>query len=112
MINYKSGDIILVEFGFSDETGSKKRPALIISTGHYHKNRHEIIIAAITSNTHRILYGDTKIEKWKESGLLFPSLVTGIIRTIKDNMILRILGTLIPHDLQKVQENIRKTLNL
>ncbi len=110
MTNYKQQDIILVDFGFSEETGSKKRPALIISSNNYHKNRHEVIIAAITSNIRRVLFGDTKIDGWEEAGLLYPSLVTGIIRTIKDSVILRKLGILSKSDLQKVQENLRKSM--
>jgi len=112
MTNYKQQDIVLVNFGFSEETGTKKRPALIISSDNYHQSRQEIIIMAITSNIKRVLFGDTKIEQWEEAGLLYPSLVTGIIRTIKDNMIVRKLGTLLPQDFQKVQKNIRKLMGL
>lgn len=110
MTNYKQQDIILVDFGFSEETGSQKRPALIISSNNYHKNRQEVIIAAITSNIRRVLFGDAKIDGWEEAGLLYPSLVTGIIRTIKDSVILRKLGILSKSDLQKVQENLRKSM--
>ncbi|HHT9126033.1 MAG TPA: type II toxin-antitoxin system PemK/MazF family toxin [Candidatus Brocadiia bacterium] len=110
MTNYKQQDIILVDFGFSEETGSKKRPALIISSNNYHKNRREVIIAAITSNIRRVLFGDTKIDGWEEAGLLYPSLVTGIIRTIKNSVILRKLGILSKSDLQKVQENLRRSM--
>jgi len=112
MTNYKQQDIVLVNFGFSEETGTKKRPALIISSDNYHQSRQEIIIMAITSNIKRVLFGDTKIEQWEEAGLLYPSLVTGIIRTIKDNMIVRKLGTLLPQDFQKVEKNIRKLMGL
>lgn len=112
MINYKLQDIILVDFGFSEGIGSKKRPALIISTANYHRGRQEIIIAAITSNIKRILYADTKIDEWLEAGLLYPSLVTGIIRTIKNSLILRKLGVLPKPDFEKVKENIKKSLGL
>ena len=108
MTNYKAGDIVLVEFTFTDGTGSKKRPALIISSEGYNKSRQEVIVAAITSNIERILFGDTMIDDWKEAGLIYPSLVTGIIRTIKSSMIDRKLGLLTKQDFQKVRENIRK----
>jgi len=52
-------------------------------------HRQEIIIAAITSNIDRLLTGDTKIEDWQKSGLKYPSLVTGIIQTIKIDIIER-----------------------
>lgn len=110
MIRCKRGDIILVDFGFSEGIGSKRRPALIISSDNYHRVRHEVIIAAITHNIKRILFGDTVINGWKEAGLLYESLVTGIIRTIKDNMILQRLGTLTQQDFKRVQENFRKII--
>ena len=65
MTNYKSGDIVLIEVIFSEQNESKKRPALIISTDEYNKNRKDIIIAAITSNISRILLGDTLMSSLK-----------------------------------------------
>lgn len=82
---YKRGDIVLVDFGFSEGTGAKKRPAKIISSDNYHKGRQEV-------------------------GLIYLSLVTGIIRTIKDNMIIHKLGTLLQQDFQKVQKNLGKAM--
>jgi len=110
MTNYKRGDIVLVDFGFSEGIGSKKRPTLIISTDNYRKGREEVITVAITGNIKRVLFGDTKIDKWKEAGLVYPSLATGIIRTIKASLIIRKLGTLLKQDLQNVQKNLRKTI--
>ena len=89
----------------------KKRPALIISSDKYHGKRQEIIIAAVTSNVKRILFGDTIINQWEEAGLLYPSVVTGILQTVKHSMIIQKLGNLSNQDFQKVQENIRKALH-
>ena len=110
MTNCKRGDIVLVNFGFSEATGSKKRPALVISSDNYHNSREEVIIAAITSNIRRRLFGDTRMAQWEEAGLAYPSLVTGIIRTIKNNMIIRKLGTLSYEDSQKVLKNLSKAI--
>ena len=112
MTSYKYKDVVLVDVVFSDGSGIKKRPALIISSAEYHKNRQEVMITAITSNIHRILCGDTKIKEWKAAGLIAPSLVTGIIQTIKANMINRKLGVLVKDDFQKVQKNLNKALEL
>jgi len=112
MTSYKRTNVVLVDFRFSEGIGTKKRPALIISSDHYHKSRQEVIIAAITSNIRRVLFGGTKIDKWKGAGLLFPSLVTGIIRTIKSNMIVRKLGVLSKEDFQRVQRNLEKVLGV
>jgi len=51
MTGYKRGDIVLVRFIFSDETGERQRPAVIVSSDAYHQSRQEAIIAAITSRT-------------------------------------------------------------
>lgn len=110
MTSYKQGYLVLVDFGFSEGTGFKKRPALVVSSDDYHKDRQEVIIAAITSNVKRMLVGDTRIDGWKESGLLYPSLVTGIIRTVKNKLVLRKLGTLLKKDLQKVKKSLKKSL--
>ena len=110
MTGHKRGGIILVEFGFSEGHGPKKRPALIVSSPPYHAGREEVIVAAITSNVRRLLFGDTKLEQWKAAGLLFPSVVTGIIRTIKASLITRKLGALAEPDLQKVHRHLRSAL--
>jgi mRNA interferase MazF len=77
MTGYKRGDVVLVRFMFSDETGKRQRPAVIVSSDAYHKSRQEAIIAAVTSRTDRILVGDHLISAWQEAGLLFPSVATG-----------------------------------
>jgi hypothetical protein len=45
------------------------------------------VVAAITSNIRRRLFGDHLIMDWKGAGLLFPSLVTAILRTVTREMI-------------------------
>lgn len=112
MIKYKQRDVILVDFGFSEGMEIKRRPALIISSDKYNKGRQEVIIAAITHNIKRVLFGDIKIDRWKESGLIYPSLVTGIARTIKGNMILRKLGVFSWQDFRKVQDNFRAVMGI
>lgn len=112
MTKYKRGDIILVEVVFSDRTGTKSRPALIISSDEYNNNRQEIIIAAITSNINRVLFSDTKVSFWKNAGLRYPSLVTGILQTIKGSMISKKLGCLSKEDLLNVERNLESALKL
>jgi mRNA interferase MazF len=92
---YEQGDVILVRFVYADETGAKRRPAVILSTDSYQQGRQEAIIAAITSNVQHLLVGDHRVEGWQQAGLLFPSVATGIIRTVKQTMIERRLGEIV-----------------
>ncbi len=112
MTEYNRGDVVLVSCVFSDETGERRRPAVIVSSEAYHKSRQEAIIAAITSRTDRILAGDHLIKDWGEVGLLFPSVATGIIRTIKQGMISRRLGIMSKADMEAINDNLRAVLSL
>jgi len=112
MTAYNRGDVVLVGFVFSDESGKKFRPALVLSSPAYHRGRQEVVVAAVTSNIRRRLFGDHVIADWKGAGLLFPSLVTGILRTIKRTMIDRKLGTMPKSDMQAVDRELRRSLGL
>ncbi|MBA7471234.1 hypothetical protein ES707_06537 [subsurface metagenome] len=112
MTTYRRGDVVLVSFIFSDETGIKQRPVVVISSEAYHQNRQEAIISAITSRTDRILTGDYLINSWKESGLKYPSIATGIIRTIKQSMIIRKLGAMSREDLRELDKQLNIILGL
>jgi mRNA interferase MazF len=112
MTDYSRGDVVLVSFVFSDETGERQRPAVIVSSEAYHRSRQEAIIAAITSRTDRILAGDHLITDWQGAGLLFPSVATGIIRTVKRGMISRRLGIMSQADMEAIDDNLRAALSL
>ena len=112
MTSFSRGDVVLVKFVFADEKGVKQRPGLIVSTDKYQQGRRETILAAITSNIGRLLVGDHKIKAWRESGLLYPSIVTGIVRTIKHDMIASKMGELPPSELHAVEDKLREILAL
>jgi len=112
MTEFNRGDVVLVSFVFSDETGERRRPAVIVSSEVYHRGRQEAIIAAITSRTGRILAGDHLIADWQGAGLLFPSVATGIIRTIKQGMIAKKLGTMPASDMRAIDDKLRLSLEL
>ena len=112
MTTCRRGDVVLVKFVFGDEKGVKRRPALIISSEDYHKGRREAVLAAITSHVGRTLVGDYQLADWANAGLPLPSTVTGIVRTIKQDMIQRTLGSLSAADLAGVEAQVRASLAL
>jgi hypothetical protein len=71
-----------------------------------------VIVAAITSNVRRRLFGDYLIGDWKRAGLLFPSVATGILRTTKQTMVDRKLGAMAGPDLEAVELQLRRSLGL
>lgn len=112
MIVYNRGDVVLVGFVFSDESGRKLRPAIVISSAAYNRARQEVIVAAVTSNIKRRLFGDYRIANWKETGLLFPSVATAILRTIKRAMIEKKLGSMPKTDLDSFDRELRRSLGM
>lgn len=112
MTDYSRGDVVLVGFVFADESGVKRRPALIVSSNAYLQQRGEAIMNAITSRIDRVLFGDHMIGDWQAAGLLFPSVVTGIVGTIKQNMITRKLGVMSADDMMEVERSLASALGL
>ena len=106
------GDVVLVNFLFSDETGVKRRPAVVVSSDEYNRARNEAIIAAITSRTDRLFYGDHLIKDWRGAGLLRPSVATAILRTIKQDMAHVRLGILRGPDVAEIDAQLQNILCL
>ena len=111
MTTYSRGDIVLVKFVFADE-GRQAAPGLLVSSSRYDRSRREAILAAITSQVGRSLVGDYRLRRWQEAGLPLPSTVTGIIRTIKQDMIIRKLGALPATEMANVEAQLRVSLAL
>ena len=109
-MNYKRGDVVLVRFPFTDLTTTKRRPALVISTDLYNQSQVNLIIAAITSQTHRLGIGDCLIQNWRAAGLVKPSQVKAIIATIEQSLVLKKLGTLASNDMAIVEQALAKAL--
>jgi len=62
MSSYSRGDVVLVGFVFSDESGSKLRPAVVVSGAGYHRARQEMVVAAIeASRTALSVYPEARL---------------------------------------------------
>ena len=47
---YNFGDIVLAPFPFTDQTATKRRPAVVVSSDGYNKARPDLILMAITGH--------------------------------------------------------------
>lgn len=111
MTNYRFGDVILVPFPFTDQSTSKKRPAVVVSGDFYHRAGEDLIILAITSQTRRRRALDREIENWRDAGLLKPSMLKPVITTIQAKLVLRKLGEISEHDRNVVRELLQVMLS-
>lgn len=109
----KRGDVVLVPFPFSDQTTTKKRPAVVISSDAYNNISSDIVIMAITSQTEKaIVIGECLITDWQVAGLLKPSAIKPAISTIEQTLVLKKLGRLSPQDLISMDIALKKFLDL
>ena len=89
MTAYEFGDVVLVPFPFTDQTATKKRPAVVVSSAAYNLNRLDIILMAVTSQMLSPPYfGEVVIARWQQAGLIKPSLVKPIFTTIEKGLVL------------------------
>lgn len=103
------GDVVLVPFPFTDQTAAKKRPAVVVSSDAYHRERLDVIVVAVTSRLATDLKtGDVTVGLWHEAGLLKPSLIKPVFATIEKGLILRTLGTLTSDDQHRVRTALRQ----
>jgi mRNA interferase MazF len=99
MTNSEFGDIILVPFPFTDQTTTKKRPAVVISSTAYNNERPDLIIMAVTSQLKPSqMIGEVIIQDWQAAGLLKPSAIKPVITTIEKHLIIKAMGRLKSED--------------
>lgn len=111
MTDYNFGDIVLVPFPFTDQSTIKKRPAVIISSGVYNRQRPDVILMAVTSQMRSAeYYGDIPINLWKNAGLLKPSVIKPICTTIEKGLVLKKLGQLGNEDKVALSGALQKIL--
>ncbi len=104
MTHYEFGDVILVPFPFTDQTTTKKRPAVIVSSNSYQSERSDLILIAITSQGNPATsFGEITITKWRVAGLLKPSIIKPVLITIDKELVIKKLGQLEETDLQALR---------
>jgi len=71
--SYSFGDIVLVPFPFTDQSATKRRPAVIVSSDRYHRERPDLIIMAVTSQARPAGgVGEVQVKDWQAAKLLSP----------------------------------------
>jgi mRNA interferase MazF len=108
MTSYKFGDIVLVPFPFTNQTSTKRRPAVVVSSERYNREHPDIIVMAITSQTQTAMRSDhSVIIDWQGANLLKPSVIKPIVMTVETKLIHKTLGVLQEGDRQLLQRLLK-----
>jgi len=111
------GEVVLVDYPFSDRTGSKVRPAVVVQSDALNRRIDDTILAAISRSTHRAsatqLLIDIATPDGKASGLRQNSMIQcENLLTYDQRLIIATIGRLSPAHLQQVNDCLRKALDL
>ncbi len=102
---FSFGDVVLVPFPFTDQSGTKKRPAVVASSHGYNANRRDIVIMAITSQVRTPMgFGEAMVGDWQAAGLIKASVLKPIFATIEQGLVLRVMGHLSAADSKTLRE--------
>lgn len=100
MTTLSFGDVVLVPFPFTDQSVSKKRPAVVVSSGVLHRESIDLIVVAVTTQPRAASSLETPVTQWQQAGLLRPSVIKPVLATIERSLVLKKLGSLQVPDLQ------------
>ncbi len=104
---YSFGDIVLVPFPFTGQSTAKRRPAVVVSSAAYHRERPDLIIMAVTSQPRPAGgVGEVHVKDWKGAGLIKPAVVKPVITTLEASLVLRRLGHLKEEDQKALRRAI------
>ena len=102
---FSFGDVVLVPFPFTDQSGIKKRPAVVVSSHGYNASRRDIVIMAITSQVrHPLGFGEAMVGDWQDAGLIKTSVLKPVFTTIEQGLVIRTMGTLSAADIKTLRE--------
>jgi mRNA interferase MazF len=98
-------DVVLVPFPFTDQTATKQRPAVVISSHALNSQRLDIIVMAVTSQLKPSAFlGQVTITECQLAGLLKPSVVKPVAATIENTLVRKKLGQLQEKELASLRE--------
>ena len=109
MPSYSKGDVVLVRYPFTDLSGSKVRPAVVINGQH---ESSDLIFVPLTSRTSGLLSGEFVLVDYRSAGLNVASAAKRGIHTLEQRFVLQDVGRLTPADMNELTKSVQYWLNL
>lgn len=108
----RRGDIVIYHARFSDFSGGKNRPSVIVSAAAFHRGRKEVVVAHLTTNISTRLAGKYLLRDWAAAGLQASSATSGDLATIARSELGPRIGHLSGRDLAGIDGALRRIFGL
>jgi mRNA interferase MazF len=99
----------LVLSPFSDLSGSKIRPAVVVNAEHISK---DLIVVPLTSKTSSLLEGEFILFEWAVAGLKLETAVKRGLYTVHQSLVTKTIGKLADPDAEQLARSIQLCLGL
>jgi mRNA interferase MazF len=115
----RRGDVVLVDYLFSDRTGSKIRPCLVVQNDANNQRLDDTIVVAISSKVARANTAPTQVlieistKEGAQSGLLFDSAIQcENLATIDTQFVIRKIGSIPLDTMRHIDDGLKMSLGL
>lgn len=110
---FQRGDVVRLPFPYTDLSGRKVRPAVVLSSADYHATEPDLILGALTINlSAATAFVDYILADWQTANLRFPSAFKPLLFSLDPAFILHTVGKLSTLDLTEVSLRVRRALDL
>jgi mRNA-degrading endonuclease toxin of MazEF toxin-antitoxin module len=111
---FRRGQVVVVDVPFSNHSGVKPRPALVVSAEAFHRDLPDVIVCPISSRPRyyrRPGRGDCPLRDWRVVGLQHPSTVRiSKLLAVDKQIVRRVLGEGSRRDVARVEAALMQAL--
>jgi len=106
-------DLLLVPFPFSDQSGRKVRPVIVISNDEFNKYSEDVIVIGVTSNILKEKYTISLTNNNLDEGRLFTNCSIKIKNILKldKELIIKKIGKINKETLKKIIDKLYTIIN-
>ena len=109
MPSFSKNEVVLVRYPFTDQSISKVRPAVVVSTPH---ESADAMVVPLTSRVSGLRRGEFALADWAAIGLHVPTAAKRGLYTVSSRLVLKSIGRLTPADAAKLEQSLRAWLGL
>jgi mRNA interferase MazF len=109
MPSYSRSEVVVVRYPFSNLSGSKVRPGIVVNAPH---TSQDVFIVPLTSKVSSLLAGEFMLSDWKQAGLNVPSAVKRGLYTVHQSLVVQAVGRVSNSDNAILEQSLCDWLGL